>query len=352
MSVKFSIIKRDVSRLPEVDFDHIPFGKEFTDHILYCDYENNAWGDVHIAPFHDFSMHPAAMALHYGQTIFEGMKAYKNTAGDAFLFRPEANWERFNISAARMCMPEIDHERFVEGLKKLVELDKAWIPTKEGSAMYLRPYMFATEGAFGVKAAEKYRFAIFCAPVNMYYAEPLKVKIEDHYIRASFGGTGEAKNGGNYGASLLPAAEARKQGFHQLLWTDGKDHKWIEESGTMNVFFVIDNEVYTPALNGNILHGITRDSSLRLLRDNNFKVNEVPVSVDFLVQALKENRVSEAFGAGTAATIAHIIMIGHHEDRYDLPPVEGRVVSNFLKNTLEGIKTGTLPDTYQWMTKV
>ena len=339
------------SRLPEVDFTNIPFGRVFTDHMLVADYANGEWQEAHIMPFQDLRMSPATTVLHYGQEIFEGLKAYRDAEGNPYLFRPHENFRRFNISADRMVMPQIPKEIFMDGLRELVNLDRDWIPDTEGGSLYIRPFMIATDEYVGIRPSDNYKFIIFCSPVNAYYAEPIKVKIEQDYVRAAKGGIGEAKTGGNYAASLYAAARAQKEGYQQVLWTDAAEHKWIQESGTMNVFFVIGDKVITPNLDGGILQGVTRDSVLRLLRDNEYKVEERPISVDEVVEAYHAGQLKEVFGAGTAAVIAYISAIGHLEDDMILPPVAEWEVANWLQKTMSGIKNFSVPDKFGWMIK-
>jgi branched-chain amino acid aminotransferase len=259
---------------------------------------------------------------------------------------------RMNASADRMVMPEIPEEIFMDGLRQLITLDKNWIPPSEGGSLYIRPFMFANDAYVGIKASDNYKFVIFCCPVNSYYAEPIKIKIEQGFVRASRGGTGEAKTGGNYAASLYAVTKARQIGYTQMLWTDSIEHKWIQECGTMNVFFVIGDKVITPNLDGCILQGITRDSILTLLRDNDYKVEERPISVDEVVEAHRAGQLKEVFGAGTAAVIAHIKAIGYNGEDLILPPFETWDVANWLFKTMHGIKHFTVPDKYGWMVKV
>ena len=339
------------SRLPDIDFDNIPFGRVFTDHMLVSDYMNGEWQETSIMPFQELRLSPACTVLHYGQEIFEGMKAYRNDDGDAFIFRPYENLKRMNFSAERMVMPKIPKEIFIEGIKQLISLDRNWIPRTTGSALYIRPFMIATDEYVGIRPSDNYKFITFCSPVNSYYAEPIKVKIDQEYVRAAKGGIGEAKTGGNYAASLYAAHHAHKNGYSQVLWTDAIEHKWIQESGTMNVFFVIGDKVITPNLDGSILQGVTRDTVITLLKDNEYKIEERPISVDEVVEAYHNGLLKEVFGAGTAAVIAHICAIGFNEEDMTLPPVEDWEVANWLLKTMNGIKEFTLPDKYGWMVK-
>jgi branched-chain amino acid aminotransferase len=352
MAYEIKIEKAKSSRIDEVDFHNIPFGKIFADHMLICDYKEGKWHEANILPFQSIPFSPATAALHYGQEIFEGMKAYKNADGKAMIFRPEMNYRRFNKSALRMCMPELSEGLFIDGLKQLIALDQSWIPTEEGSSLYIRPFMIATDEFVGIRPSESYKFIIFSSPVAKYYPEPIKVKIEEKYTRAAHGGTGAAKNAGNYGASLYPTAIAMQEGYKQLLWTDDIEHKWIEESGTMNVFFIIGDTAITPALDGNILDGVTRNSVITLLRDKGLTVEERLVSVDEIVEAHRAGTLFEAFGTGTAATIAHITDIGYKGEDLRLPEVAQRKYSPWLLEEMEGIKRGRNVDRYNWMTMV
>lgn len=352
MTYEFKTEKAKTSRLPQVDLKNIVFGRVFTDHMLVADFADGEWQEAQIMPFQNLSLSPATTALHYGQEIFEGMKAYKSKNGSINLFRPYENYKRMNHSAMRMAMPEIPEEIFVEGIRRIVDMDRDWLLAEPGCALYIRPFMFATDEYVGIKVAENYKFIAFISPVNAYYSEPIKVKVEEFYVRASLGGTGEAKCAGNYGASLYAVTQARKEGYTQMLWTDGIEHKYIEESGTMNVFFVIGDKIITPSLDGNILHGITRDSILTLLRENEFKVEERKITVEEVVEAYRNGELKEAFGAGTAATIAMISTIGYRNEDLALPPVEQFHTANWLLETLDKIKYAEIEDKHNWLVKV
>jgi branched-chain amino acid aminotransferase len=340
------------SRLSEVNFDKLAFGKVYTDHMFMADFKDGEWKNPRILPYGHIPISPATPALHYGQSIFEGMKAYANAAGETLTFRPLDNWNRLNLSGERMCMPPVPEELFMEGLSTVIRLDKKWIPSAAGSSLYVRPFLFSADEYIGIRPSEDFTFMIILCPVGPYYSTPVKVKIETHYTRAVSGGTGYAKAGGNYGGAIYPTKLANKEGYDQLIWTDGKDHRYIEESGTMNVMFVINDVLVTPALSDSILAGITRDSVLKLARHWNVKVEERKIGVDELVSALEQGNVSEAFGAGTAATIAQIDTIGYEGKNYKLPAVEGRKISNKIYQELEGIKRGERPDPFNWMVKI
>ena len=350
---KIKIEKIIQSRLPEVDFDNIIFGKEFSDHMFVADYKNGEWQDLKIVPYAPISVSPACAALHYGQAIFEGMKAYKNENGEVFLFRPYDNAKRINISAKRMCMPEIPEEIFMEALKQLVKLDSNWIPSSEGSSLYIRPFMFASEQLLGVRPSEEYTFIIFTAPVNSYYSVPVNVKVEMEFSRAMQGGVGFAKVAGNYGAALYPAKMGQDKGYQQLVWTDSVTHEYIEESGTMNVMFQIGNTLITPSLDlKTTLSGITRDSVLTLAREIGIVVEERRVSVKEIIAAAKNGELKDVFGTGTAATIAQIATITFNDERFTLPEVSQRELSNKISKKLLNIKKGREKDTRNWVLKL
>ncbi len=352
-TLKISTSRVSESRLAKVDLSNIPFGKVYTDHMFMADYRDGEWKHLRILPYGYIPISPATPALHYGQSIFEGMKAYPSEKGkEALVFRPLDNWKRMNISAERMCMPVIPEELFMESLAALIDLDRAWIPETEGSSLYIRPFMFSADEYIGIRPSLDFTFMIILSPVGPYYSTPVKVKIETHYTRAVEGGTGFAKAGGNYGGAIYPAKLAQDQGYHQLIWTDGKTHEYVEESGTMNVMFVIDNVLVTPALSDSILAGITRKSVLELARHWGMQVEERKISVKELVAALEQGKVQEAFGAGTAATIAHIELIGHEGKNYELPSIEKRQLSNKVYAELESIKRGKSPDPFGWIYRI
>lgn len=353
MAITVKISKTSQSRIHECDFDNIEFGKIFSDHMYRVDYADGMWQNPVIVPYGPISFPPALSSLHYGQAIFEGMKAFKDTDGNPQLFRPLDNFRRFNISAQRMGMPEISEELFMTGLKTLVYLDRNWIPTKEGSALYLRPFMFATDDFVGVRPSMNYTFIIFCCPVNSYYPKPIKVKVEEKYVRAFDGMAGYAKAAGNYGISMLPSIEAKKQGYDQIIWTDGREHKYVEESGTTNLFFVLeDKTVITPQLDGTILRGVTRDSCIRLLKDQGYDVVEQHVSMEDVYDAYREGKLTDAFGTGTAAIIAKIETISYKGQLMELPEPSQRKVSNWLYKQIGNIQTSKTDDPYDWVMKL
>jgi len=317
-TLDIEVNKTNNSRISEMDFQNIEFAKQYSDHMFIADFDGNEWKDYKIVPYQNISLSPANPAIHYGQSIFEGLKAYKSANGEVLIFRPERNFERMNISAERMMMPTLDEDIFMDGLHELVNLDRQWVPDVDGTALYIRPFMFAMDEYIGIRPSKTFRFMIITCPVGAYYSRPVKVKIEEHYTRAIKGGTGYAKTAGNYAASLYPASLAQKAGYDQLLWTDGQFHKFIEESGTMNIMFVINNTLITAPLGDTILNGINRDSVRELARRWGMDVEVRPIEVDELIKSIENNTLQEAFGVGTAATIANIEVIGYREIDYTL----------------------------------
>ncbi len=349
-TLEIKITRTSNSKLDSVDWNDIPFGKIFTDHMLVMDYNDGAWQNPEITPFKNLELHPATSALHYGQSIFEGMKANKTDDDRVLIFRPDMNGARFEESCIRMCMPVIPSEIFVELIKRFVDVERNWIPSKEGFSLYIRPFLFATDEFVGIRPSETYKFIIFACPVGAYYSTPVNVKIEEYYTRASFGGVGRAKTAGNYAASLYPAKLGQEKGFHQLVWTDGIEHKYIEESGTMNIVFVIDGIVISPSEDSDtILRGVTKRSVIDLANAWGYPVEERRVTVEEVISAIRENRLSEAFGAGTAATIAQIAKIGFRDELFELPSVESREFSLRVKKYLDDVKTGKINDEFNWL---
>lgn len=352
-SVSIKISKSEETRVSGVDFNNIPFGKVFSDHMFIVEYKDGQWNNPEIRPFGNLSLSPAISALHYGQAIFEGMKAYKDAQGNVKVFRPESNFERFNRSAERMCMPAVPRELFMEALNSLLTLDSAWVPPVDGCALYIRPVMFATTAEIKVRTADEFVFAILTCPVGPYYPEPVRVIIETHFARAMEGGIGYAKAAGNYGAALYPAKLAQEKGYDQLIWTDAKEHKYIEESGTMNIMFVIDGKLHTPSLETHtILEGITRDSVIKLARSKGLEVLERKILVEEIVDYCRSGECTEAFGIGTAATIAPIAAIGYEGEDFELAPVTENSVSKMLMDELSGIREGKIRDENGWMVPI
>ncbi len=346
------INKVATSKINEIDFHNIQFGKVYSDHMFLADFKGGEWKNAKIDPYEMMKISPASPALHYGISIFEGLKAYKHDNGDIFVFRPDKNFERLNISAERMCMPLLPEELYFDGLNTLLEVDKNWVPDVDGTSLYIRPFIFSNDDYIGIRPSQDFKFMIITCPVGAYYAKPVKVKIENHFVRAVEGGSGYCKTGCNYGPAIYPAKLAQDEGYDQLIWTDGKDHKYIEESGTMNIMFVIDGKLVTPALGDTILNGITRDSVLTLARDWGMEVEERKVEVSEIIDAIKDGRLTEAFGAGTAATIAQIELIAYDGVDYQLSDVKTREFSNKVLKTLDNIKLGKEEDKFGWLHKI
>ena len=339
------------SRLASIDFNNLPFGKICSDHMFVMDYFDGQWQNAEIKPLESFSIHPANMTLHYAQSIFEGMKASKHHDGTPLLFRLDKHVERMNASADRMCMPRIPGDVFCEAIETLVDLDRGWIPPSDGSALYIRPYMFATDEFIGVKTSQTFKFVIFTCPVGPYYAKPVSLLAEEKFVRATPGGVGEAKTAGNYAASLFPAMEANKKGYDQVMWMDPYEFKYVQEVGTMNIFFVMDKKIYTPDLNGAILRGITRDSVIHILHDEGYEVIEGPLSRDQILDAHNRGTLQEAFGSGTAAVISFVNKIAFGEQIIHLDP-DQYSVAPFLKKYVEGLRNGRREDHFGWTQRV
>lgn len=346
------ITKTTQSRIGELDYANLQFGKQYSDHMLVAHYENGAWQQPEILPYGNLSLSPATTFFHYGQAIFEGVKAYKDPQGNPIIFRPYDNWKRMNRSGDRMAMPHIPEELFIDGIRALVDLDKDWVPDGDGTSLYIRPFMVATDEFIGVKPAEKFSFIIITSPSGPYYAKPVSIFVQKKYVRAFPGGIGYTKAAGNYGATMHPVREIRKMGYDQILWTDGFEHRYVQEIGTMNVFFVIGDKVVTPNLNDTILEGVTRDSILTLLREKGIEIEERPIAVDELITASKAGELKEAFGAGTAASIAPIGKLTIHDNQLDLPPIEEWKIGSWLKQELNDIRYGRTEDRHGWVVKV
>lgn len=345
------ITKTTASRLESLDFNNIPFGRVFSDHMFYAEYDNGEWQSMDIRPLENLSVHPANLAWHYGQSIFEGMKATKHQDGTPMLMRPEMHARRMNASAERMCMPQLPEEIFIEAVSKLVSLESDWIPPAKGSALYLRPIMFAADEFIGVKPSEKYIYIIMALPVGPYYSTPLKLKAESKYIRAADGGVGEAKTAGNYAASLYPWKLAKEEGYDQIMWLDSNERKYIQEVGTMNIWFVIDDTVITPKASGSILKGITRNSIITVLEDEGYKVEERDITIDEVMEAGSNGSLKEVFGSGTAAVVIHVKEIGYNGKTVSIDP-ETFKVAPFAKNYIDSLRDGSLTDKFGWITKL
>lgn len=347
ISAKFQVHRTQQSRIPQVDFDNLKFGQILSDHMLVAEYANGEWKEAEIVPYGDFTLSPSISALHYGQAIFEGIKAYKFEDGTVSIFRPDQNHQRFNKSAARLVMPEVPESIFVEGLKQLIDLDRDWVPGTKGASLYIRPFMFATEAALGVHPSDSYKFVIITGPVGTYYSKPIRLKVETQYTRAAEGGVGFSKNAGNYALSLLPTKLAQEAGFDQLMWTDAKEHKYVEEAGTANLIFRVGNTIVTPSAE-TILHGITRKSIVEIARHWGYQVEERKVSVQELLDGIENGTVTEAFAAGTAATLTHISEIGYNDKIYTLPDPETREFSNKILAHMNDLRYGRIEDEFGW----
>lgn len=344
-----NIIKINQSKLEGISLENVPFGKYFTDHMLEVDYEDGQWKTPVIKPYQPLSLAPSLASLHYGQAIFEGIKAYKDAAGKPLLFRPHENFKRFNRSALRMEMPVVPEEIFIGGLKKLIEIDSAWIPAKANHALYIRPFMFASDEAIGVRPSQKYKFLIILSPTGPYYATPMRIYVEEKYARAVQGGYGNAKAAGNYAGALHASELAHHQGYDQVLWMDAFEHKYVQECGTMNAFFIIGNKAITPGLeDGTILAGVTRDSTITLLKEMGYTTEERNLSIDEIMEAYKAGELKEIFGTGTAATISMIKEL-RYKDFVMAFDVEKWSVAPEVKRRMDAIKYGEAADTHHWM---
>ena len=348
----FNITRVERSKLKDINLENIPFGKYFTDHMLEVDYEDGEWKTVEIKPYQPLLMAPSVAALHYGQAIFEGIKAYKDEAGNAAIFRPQDNFKRFNISAERMQMPVVPEEIFMEGMRVLLEMDQNWIPKQADHSLYIRPFMFSSDEMIGVRPSEKYKFMIILSPTGPYYATPMRIYVEEQYVRAVPGGIGFAKAAGNYGAAMYATAQAKQKGYDQVLWTDAFEHKYVQECGTMNVFFIIGNKAITPGLElGNILAGVTRDSVITLLKEKGIEVEERRLTIDEIIDAHKSGDLHEVFGTGTAATISLIKELRYKDYVMEFD-INSWKITHEIKETLNDIRYGRAKDNFGWMYKI
>ena len=356
--MEIKLTQADSSHLKQkpTDESNLGFGDIFSDHMFKMDYQpKTGWSNPRIEPYGDISLDPAAMAIHYGQEIFEGLKAYGGKDGGIYLFRAKDNIERLNRSAERMCMPELDIDRVMEGMKKLILLDKEWVPRSQGTSLYIRPTMLATEAHLGVRPANTYLFFIITGPVGAYYKEglnPVKIYVEDNYVRAAQGGTGEAKTAGNYAASLMASEKAKEGGFTQVLWLDAAEHKYVEEVGTMNMFFVIDNELITAPLTGSILPGITRDSAIQIVKDWGMKVSERSLSIEEVIEAARNGDLKEAFGTGTAAVISPVGQITYKGEDHIVAGGKMGGLSQKLYNEIVALQYGEKADSHGWVQRI
>ncbi len=340
------------SRIETVDFENIVFGSDFTDHMLICQYENKQWEEPKILPYQPLSFSPAAKVFHYGQAIFEGMKAYKDKKGGIWLFRPEDNFNRFNKSAERLAMPAIPKSVFMDGLKELLKLDKDWVIEGEDRSLYIRPFAIATEGTVSASDSNSYLFGVICSPAKPYYtAKKISVKIMDKYTRAANGGVGFAKAAGNYAAQFYPTKLAIKEGFDQVIWTDSNTHEYIEEAGTMNIFFRIGDKFITGPVSDTILDGITRKSIIELIKKRGLSIEERPIKITEIIEAHKKGSLKEIFGTGTAAVVTEVKSFGYKNEMYELPVIEDALAPQ-LKKELEDIQRNISEDPYGWRVQV
>ncbi|MBR1422455.1 MAG: branched-chain amino acid aminotransferase [Ruminococcus sp.] len=338
------------------DESKLGFGHIFTDHMFVMNYDTGeGWHDARIVPFDDVSLSPAAMCLHYGQEIFEGLKAYRTADGTVQLFRPDENYKRMNVSAERMVIPKIDEEFMIEATKKLVEVEEEWVPHSDGASLYIRPFIFATDPYVGVRPADHYLFLIILSPSGAYYStglNPVKIYVEQKYVRAVRGGTGFAKTAANYAISLKGQDEAHEQDYEQVLWLDGVEQKYIEEVGSMNIFFVIDGEVITPELTGSVLPGITRKSALEVCRSKGIKATERRITIEEVAKAYDEGKLDEVFGTGTAAVISPVGHLKWGDKIMTINNNEIGPISQMLYDTMTGIQWGKIPDEFGWTVKI
>lgn len=345
-------LQSESNRKPLPNPDSLGFGNHFTDHMFIMSYRNGSWESPAIMPYGNFSLDPASVALHYGQAIFEGLKAYNGMDDKIRLFRPMENMKRMNRSAWRMCMPEIDAEKVIVAMKRLVSIDDKWVPEAEGTSLYIRPFMIASEPFLGVRPSKKYIFSIIMSPVGAYYPEgfnPIKIFVTEKYVRASKGGVGEAKTAGNYAASLMASEEAKNKGFTQVLWLDASLHKNIEEVGTMNIFFVIDGKLVTPALTGSILPGITRDSVIKLAKSWGIEVEERTITIDEVIETAAKGTLQECFGSGTAAVISPVASLHYKGEEYHVNDSKTGKLAQRLFDEITGIQYGIKEDHHGWI---
>ena len=348
---QIEIIKATSTKINEVDFDNLTFGSVFTDHILECDYINGEWQTPVIKPYAPFLLDPSSRVFHYGQAIFEGMKAYKDDNDAIWLFRPDENYKRFNNSAKRMAMPEVPESVFMDGLNQVIKLDEAWVKKGKGNSLYIRPFMIATGTGVMANPSNDYKFMILLSPAKAYYSGEVKVLIAEHFSRAANGGIGAAKAAGNYAAQFYPTSLANKEGFQQVIWTDDATHTKLEEAGTMNVFFRINDTLLTAPTSERILDGITRKSLIEMAKKEGINVEVRPVLVSELVEASKNGSLKEIFGAGTAAVVNPIIGFSYQDVYYELPKIENSYAVQ-LKEKLTSIQHKLADDTFGWTVKI
>lgn len=349
MNIDIELIQE--SKIDTVDFNNLAFGRIFSDHMLVCDFKNGEWKTPQIMPYGPMTFEPSARVFHYGQAVFEGMKAYKDDNDDVFLFRPDENFHRINKSGERLAMPPVPENVFMEGLKKLLEIDDAWIKKGFGNSLYIRPFIIASEGAISASPAEEYKFIIICSPAQSYYAGEVRVLFAEKYSRSADGGVGFAKAAGNYAAQFYPTSLAHKEGYQQIVWTDANTHEYLEEAGTMNVFFRIGDKLVTAPTSDRILDGVTRKSIIQLAQDNNIEVEVRRVSVTEIKEAARKGELKEIFGSGTAAVINPIKGFKHQDETFELPDMEDSYAA-FFKEKLLGIQYNKLEDKHNWRVKI
>ncbi|MEZ4856379.1 MAG: branched-chain amino acid aminotransferase [Gelidibacter sp.] len=348
---EIDIVKAKQSKLTNVDFENLQFGRTFTDHMFICDYADGEWKQPKIIPYQAMTMEPSSRVFHYGQAVFEGMKAYKDENGKVFLFRPEENFKRINKSAARLAIPEFPKDYFFEGLTTLLKIDSNWIKSGKGNSLYIRPFVIATEPAISASPASTYRFMIICSPAKAYYTGEVRVLFAEKYSRSANGGVGFAKAAGNYAAQFYPTSLAQQKGYQQVIWTDAHTHEFLEEAGTMNIFFRINDTLITAPISDRILDGITRKSIIQLAQDNHIAVEVRPVRVSEIKEASKKGTLKEIFGAGTAAVVSPISAFEHAEEVFELPHLETSY-AGLLKEQMLNIQQNLAEDKHQWRFEV
>ncbi|KAA1245630.1 branched-chain amino acid aminotransferase [Aquimarina sp. RZ0] len=345
------ITKVSTSKIGEVDFKNLNFGKIFTDHMFVCDYVNGEWQTPKIVPYGPLTLDPSARVFHYGQAVFEGMKAYKDDQGNTFLFRPDENFRRINKSAERLAMPEFPESYFFEGLHTLLKLDDEWTKSGFGNSLYIRPFVIATQPSVSASEADEYRFMIICSPAQSYYSGDVNVLVAEKFSRSASGGFGYAKAAGNYAGQFYPTKLAKEKGYQQIIWTDAETHEYMEEAGTMNVFFRVNDTLLTAPTSDRILDGITRKSLIALAEKQGINVDVRPVKVDEIVEAAKNGSLKEIFGAGTAAVVSPIKSFGYKGKNYEIEKQENSYASHF-KNALMNIQYNKAEDPFGWRVKV
>ena len=346
-----NIQRSTTSKIDQVDFDDLEFGKTYSDHMMFCDFKDGEWQTPQIVPYGPMEFAPSTKVFHYGQAVFEGMKAFKDKNGKVNIYRPDQNFARVNRSSKRMAIPEFPESYFFESLKTLVHLDKDWIPQRDGSSLYIRPFVIATEEGVAASESNSYRFMIITCPTQAYYNKPIKVLIAEKYSRAASGGVGFAKAAGNYGAQFYPTKLAKKKGYQQVIWTDANNHEFLEEAGTMNVFFRINDDLYTAPTNDRILDGVTRKSIIQLAKDDGINVHVDKVPVDMIMEAQRSGELKEIFGSGTAATVAQVTGFEYKDNDFELPQLDDPYSLHYKKR-LQDIQYNRVEDKHGWLLPV